>query len=632
MASTSGRSTGIPALSEKLNPRGNTTNGMLGPVDGTIGSTTLADSGEYGAKKDFGPSGKDLYAIAANPFSWDTKDGQPEPDDFLHDPKDEGRGSWLAGGFPIRALCNMGVLFILIAGILMLFAGYPIITALSRTSDTTKGGFNLGGTNASGQIAAFTGMRTGLIDPDTPADALTTTSMVDGTTMNLVFSDEFNTDGRSFYPGDDPFWEAVDLHYWGTNNYEWYDPAGVTTADGALQLTLSQHEEHNLNFRGGMLQGWNKFCFTGGYLVASVRLPGRADVPGLWPAFWTLGNLGRAGYGSTLEGTWPYSYDVCDVGTLPNQTFVNGTPTSDQIGGAVGFNKKHGYNSLSFLAGQKLSACTCPDDDHPGPLYSNGTRRGRSAPEIDVFEAQSTGAEIEVSQSGQWAPFNDLYQIKNESIGYEFFQEGQFNTYTGEITQQSTSGVIVANQNAVEKGGDGSFAEYGFEYEPGLDGYIRFVSGGAPSWHIYPSVNDPDPISQISRRSFPMEPMYIIFNLGISQNFGTPNWDLLTWPNTMSVDWVRVYQRPGEENVGCDPPDFPTAEYIERHAEAYNNANLTLWGSTAEDGGYGAFWPRNRLNPEGCDAERSIYPGSPTVEKARAVYRSSNVASNWNRA
>jgi hypothetical protein len=32
--------------------------------------------------------------------------------------------------------------------------------------------------------------------------------------MMLVFSDEFNTDGRSFYPGDDPYWEAADLHYW----------------------------------------------------------------------------------------------------------------------------------------------------------------------------------------------------------------------------------------------------------------------------------------------------------------------------------------------------------------------------------------------------------------------------------
>jgi hypothetical protein len=33
-----------------------------------------------------------------------------------------------------------------------------------------------------------------------------------------------------------------------------------------------------------------------------------------------MGNLGRAGYGGTLEGLWPYSYNECDVGTLKNQT------------------------------------------------------------------------------------------------------------------------------------------------------------------------------------------------------------------------------------------------------------------------------------------------------------------------
>ena len=41
--------------------------------------------------------------------------------------------------------------------------------------------------------------------------------------MELVFSDEFNQDGRTFYPGDDPYWEAADMHYWSTNDLEWYD-------------------------------------------------------------------------------------------------------------------------------------------------------------------------------------------------------------------------------------------------------------------------------------------------------------------------------------------------------------------------------------------------------------------------
>lgn len=31
---------------------------------------------------------------------------------------------------------------------------------------------------------------------------------------------------------------------------------------------------HGLGFRSGMLQTWNKFCFTTGYVEVSVTLPG----------------------------------------------------------------------------------------------------------------------------------------------------------------------------------------------------------------------------------------------------------------------------------------------------------------------------------------------------------------------
>jgi beta-glucanase (GH16 family) len=33
-----------------------------------------------------------------------------------------------------------------------------------------------------------------------------------------------------------------------------------------------------------MMQSWNKFCFTGGIVEFSARLPGEHDVGGLWPA------------------------------------------------------------------------------------------------------------------------------------------------------------------------------------------------------------------------------------------------------------------------------------------------------------------------------------------------------------
>ena len=142
----------------------------------------------------------------------------------------------------------------------------------------------------------------------------------------------------------------------------------------------------------------NKFCFTGGRIEVSVQLPGANNAVGMWPAVWTMGNLGRAGYGASLEGMvcsptcmsrctvnifkWPYTYDTCDVGTAPNQT-RNGLPYAATVNGDPSFN-----DALSWLPGQRLSRCTCDGESHPGPKHADGTYVGRSAPEIDVFEAQ----------------------------------------------------------------------------------------------------------------------------------------------------------------------------------------------------------------------------------------------------
>lgn len=163
------------------------------------------------------------------------------------------------------------------------------------------GGFNFGGINASGQVPDIPG-NWGLVDKDTPAEVRTKADYINGKTYQLIFSDEFNVDGRTFYPGDDPYWEAVDLHYWATGNLEWYDPSTITTRNGALEITLSKTPNHDLDYMGGMIQTWNKFCFTGGILEASVTLPGSNNIHGLWPAVWAMGNLGRAGYGASLDG------------------------------------------------------------------------------------------------------------------------------------------------------------------------------------------------------------------------------------------------------------------------------------------------------------------------------------------
>jgi hypothetical protein len=67
-----------------------------------------------------------------------------------------------------------------------------------------------------------------------------------------------------------------------------YDPAAITTRGGALEINLTKMETHNLSYQGGLMSSWNKFCFTGGLIVTSVRLPGMNNIFGLWPAVWTM--------------------------------------------------------------------------------------------------------------------------------------------------------------------------------------------------------------------------------------------------------------------------------------------------------------------------------------------------------
>ena len=125
---------------------------------------------------------------------------------------------------------------------------------------------------------------------------------------------------------------------------------------------------------------------------------------------------------------------------------------------------------LSYLPGQRLSRCTCPGESHPGPMHSDGTFVGRSAPEIDVFEAQVGDGSGHVSQSGQWAPFNAGYNWSNSSDHMSITDPEitHINSYQGAVYQQATSCVAVTNQECYELTG-GCYSVYGFEYKPGFD-------------------------------------------------------------------------------------------------------------------------------------------------------------------
>lgn len=198
---------------------------------------------------------------------------------------------------------------------------------------------------------------------------------------------------------------------------------------------------------------------------------------------------------------WPYSYDACDVGTFPNQTAKDGTPAAASTGSPKG-------TELSYLPGQRLSACTCPGSDHPGP----STNVGRGVPEIDIFETQidTSLMQGQVSQSFQTAPYNYQYQFVNTTPATTIYDDSisAFNVYKGGLDQQAVSATsFIDSQNFNGNG----YASYGYEWwsDPNHrdQGYVTWYSQGVEAWTMTAASIGPDPITEVSQRLIPEEPM-----------------------------------------------------------------------------------------------------------------------------
>jgi beta-glucanase (GH16 family) len=264
-----------------------------------------------------------------------------------------------------------------------------------------------------------------------------------------------------------------------------------------------------------MLQSWNKMCFKGGHIEASISLPGRGDVSGLWPGFWTMGNLGRPGYLASTEGMWPYSYhDGCDAGITANQSSTDG---------------------ISFLPGMKLPGCTCSGEDHPNQ------GKARSAPEIDAVEASvapiGSGNVGVVSQSAQVAPFDLWYQPNYDFLEVYHPEFTAMNSYRGGYFQQAISGLSTLNNDWY----DGkAYQRYGFEYLPGMDGHVIWNIGDMNMWKMTADATGAN--GNIGPRPIPQEPMSVIINCGLSNSFAFVDFANLEalFPAKMRIDWYVI--------------------------------------------------------------------------------------------
>lgn len=117
--------------------------------------------------------------------------------------------------------------------------------------------------------------------------------------MKLVWSDEFNADGRP-----DPANWAYETGYVRNHEAQWYRPESAEVRDGCLVITAEHHAQPLPNPQGN--GGWFGFGgdnrpieYTSACLITKGlhsfrfgRIEARIKAPlmeGSWPAFWTLG-------------------------------------------------------------------------------------------------------------------------------------------------------------------------------------------------------------------------------------------------------------------------------------------------------------------------------------------------------
>lgn len=203
----------------------------------------------------------------------------------------------------------------------------------------------------------------------------------------------------------------------------------------------------------------------------------------------------------------------------------------------------------------------------------------------------------------QVAPYNAKYQFDDDSDATTIFDSSQtsFNTYQGGTLQQAVSAITFINDSVYN---DQEYGVYGYEWysNPSKrdDGFITWYSSGEEAWKVTAASLGPDSQTEISQRIIPEEPMvrmcflqydvslmpvqYVIINFGMSRksrnmqnsvamadhsciaSFQTQDWMHLQFPAKMYVDYVRVYQRPDiSDGATCDPPNYPTADYISRY-------------------------------------------------------------------
>jgi beta-glucanase (GH16 family) len=353
-----------------------------------------------------------------------------------------------------------------------------------------------------------------------------------------------------------------------------YKPNKVKVAGGALQLTMAEEVTEavlnsvngtrlvKMNKTSGMVQSWNKFCFTGGYAEFAIKLPGNAVDSGFWAAAWLQGNLGRAGYLRSTSGRWPYSYDQCDgSGKLP------WSAAPGQRMSRCNNDKGRGAPEIDVL---EYGIFTPPGGSTPVPTYIHTMQMGPIAPPFTSWMLPDQAGQITgIHLPGADDPARGTYL----SPPYGAMNKDGFPRAGSDLTDTYSASTKLGPEQFT------SYHTYSVLWEPGefirwyLDDEMLFEVNKEALRAQTNSAGD-----SIGNRLIPTEAMYVILNLAMAGETWAKISPDLQLPAAMSVDYVRVYQRKAAVNVGCSPPDYPTQQEIACNAPEYlSPAEVSGW-------------------------------------------------------
>ena len=230
--------------------------------------------------------------------------------------------------------------------------GSGIIKCVASATDAVKYGFRLG---TGSEVESSTGIiehtytskgintytvyvyaysSTG----DYISDSKSVTVLVSNQYNNLVWSDEFDTDGSP----DVTKWGyniGTGSNGWGNGEKQYYTdrPENVIIEDGLLKITAIKEEYNGSSYTSARLLTQGKYDFTYGKVQVRAKLP---FGDGTWPAIWMLGsNIDTASWPACGEidimEHWGYNQNVVQSAThTPSsygETVNHGSQTIDDV-------------------------------------------------------------------------------------------------------------------------------------------------------------------------------------------------------------------------------------------------------------------------------------------------------------